>query len=452
MTSQEFEHELETASRQIGVPPCPTNQRIIRDTVSGFLRHQVSAKALPTGERAKLSKIARLVAASFGHGCRPVRMIHLIGHADRDLRGGVPLERKISENRAAQIQKALTHAIDEESRKLRRTSTTRALSSRILWRRRHAGANQRMVKDPQTEQDRARNRRVQIVLVFDRYPSDLIREAEQLEYSPFPTPATPAVFPLPGGFPRFWADLISFRPQVTIQNAVNARFGVPHVPKVLHFIEDAYGQVNLDYYPVYISRLPMIPSVSGRLATATEFLAYIRINLNSFVDSGKAGFSPYDSTIDGSRWFSPAPEGAVIHIEMRLGSQWANPDNGSVVCSAPSPTDWTFSTLWTSGDLAHPVSGNRQFGYYSRPDPNAAGSMGYIFYSKGADRATGVIDYIGSSIVFRAGHQLWSSFQSKIESFVNANGGAAIHVNPTSERFDWDAVRRVCFFPTVPRV
>jgi hypothetical protein len=448
MTSQEFEQELEAAAQEIAVPPCPIEQRILQDAVSGFSRHQVSANALPPGEQAKLNNIARLVVASFGHGCRPVRKIHLIGHADRDLQGGVPLERKVSENRAVQIQKALAHAIDAENRKLRRTGTARPLSSRILWRRRHAGANQRVVKNPQTEQERARNRRVQIVLVFDRYPSPLSRETEQSEYRPFPTPATPAIYPSPGGFAKFWADLISFRPPVSIQNAVNGRFGVPLIkPKVLHFIEDAYGQINLDYYPVYISRLPMIPPVSGRPATASEFLAYMRINLNSFVDTGKAGFSPYDPTIDGPRWSSLAPDGAVIHIDMRLGSQWANPDDGSVVCSASSPSDWTFSTLWTPGDLAHPVSGNRQFGYSSRP-----GSAGYIFYTRGADRATGALDYVGSNIVFQAGHQLWLSFQSKIESYVNSNGGAASHVNPTSSRSDWEAVKRVYFSPTVARV
>lgn len=160
MTSQEFEQELEAAAQEIAVPPCPIEQRILQEAVSGFSRHQVSANALPPGEQAKLNNIARLEVASFGHGCRPVRKIHLIGHADRDLQGGVPLERKVSENRAVQIQKALAHAIDAENRKLRRAGTARPLSSRILWRRRHAGANQRAVKNPQTEQERARNRRV----------------------------------------------------------------------------------------------------------------------------------------------------------------------------------------------------------------------------------------------------------------------------------------------------
>jgi hypothetical protein len=190
----------------------------------------------------------------------------------------------------------------------------------------------------------------------------------------------------------------------------------------------------------------------GRPATAQEFLSYIRLNFNSFIDTALAFFEPYNPTIDGPKWRSPSPQDAVIHIDMRVGSQWANPDDGSVVTSEFAPDHWVFSTLWTPGDQAHPVSGNREFGFETRQDPNNPTGQVYILYTRGADRPTRVVDNVGSAIIFAMAHALWRSLQARIAGFANGNGGAATVLTPISRRFDWSRVKPFYFAPTVPRL
>jgi hypothetical protein len=253
-----------------------------------------------------------------------------------------------------------------------------------------------------------------------------------------------------------WADLISFRPSTAIQTSVNGRSSDWYI----HKLEDAYGDINLDKYPVAVSSLP-----SGM--SAESLLEHVRTHINDFVDPSYSRFDPYDDKYppavfgDKARWLSSSPESAVISIQMRMGGtgpsnpgnwnwrtgkrteNYINPDDGSVVCAEKRSNYWIFSTLYTTQDKGHPVSGNRQFGFL--PDP----AGGYIFYTRGSDRQTSFFDQLPITPVFIMADLLWKSFQERLANYVNSNGGSATKATPVSERVYWLAVKYVAWKPTV---
>lgn len=266
--------------------------------------------------------------------------------------------------------------------------------------------------------------------------------------------AAPRGQPLPDAT---WKTILSFRPLADVQRAIHDR----GVGWAVHRIEDAKGgQLNLDYYSVNISRMP---TVGGKRLSAEDLLAHVRRNLKNFVDNDLATFEPFEPR-DAKRWSAADPSSAVLLIEIYLARngvcsvprdlpRWACPANltlldyASVVVSEASPTRFRFSTVkggtgWTaiadrSRPGAHPVSGNREFGF----SPRAAG--GYSFYSIGADRATRSIDeFWGQPSLrdqgFLAGDALWRSYQARLAAFVNANGGEAELGFAESTRRDWN--------------
>ena len=90
----------------------------------------------------------------------------------------------------------------------------------------------------------------------------------------------------------------------------------------------------------------------------------------------------------------------------------------------------------------HPVSGTRQFGY----ETNSDGS--YNFFVRGVDRiASNAIENAAYIFTlgdrFGAADDLWSSFQTKTNEFVNANNGSSIILPPVKSRPDWDDVKDV---------
>jgi Phage-related lysozyme (muraminidase) len=231
-----------------------------------------------------------------------------------------------------------------------------------------------------------------------------------------------------------WASLISFRPPVSVQTAVKGKGIHWHV----HRIEDAYGDINLDYYPVTVTRLP---TVAGRMLTAEELLSHVRLNLNRFVDTNNSEFAPYDSG-EARTWSSSSPLGSVVHIDMKAAGGWINVDDGSVVVSEYAADHWIFSTIWTVLDQAHPVSGNRRFGFTRE-------GTSYTFYTRGADRCTGLLDTAAMAIVFSAAHNLWLSLQRGIASFITSSGGSASVGTATSVRTPWSSIQPTYHHPTV---
>ena len=122
-----------------------------------------------------------------------------------------------------------------------------------------------------------------------------------------------------------------------------------------------------------------------------------------------------------------------------------------------------FRSFYTPLDNWHPVSGNRMFGFKDDLDGG-----GWIYFTRGADRATELIAasaampaafvnfFTGSgdglNIVFARGDVLWRSFQNGLVKFVNDNGGDAAIVSDRtiSTRAGWDDVSHRFFSPKIP--
>lgn len=238
-----------------------------------------------------------------------------------------------------------------------------------------------------------------------------------------------------------WKGIASFRPSTAIQQGVQARGDT----QTVHRIEDASGRINLDYFPITISKLPI---VSGQRLTAPELLKHIRLNLNSFVDTSVSTFEPFHN-VDEQKWQSSSPSGALILINIKLTPVIT--DFALVVTSMESQNEWRFSTVRGGSGFtavndrdnpgAHPVSGNRAFGYYVSENE-------WKFYTIGADRATRSMDEFwgiptAREIGFQQAEKLWKSFQTKVVDFVNAHEGQAKvdTVNSKSERFDWNQIQ-----------
>jgi hypothetical protein len=226
--------------------------------------------------------------------------------------------------------------------------------------------------------------------------------------------------------------LISYRPPTVVQREFRNRGGILwHIQAIEH----GDGALNLDNYRVKILKLPSrrgIDSLRG-------LLDFVRLNINQFIDPGRARFSPY-SAADGARWNSNNPVGAVLHIDLGPDLGPANPEDGSVLCSSYSDTHWIFSTVHTPADQYHPVSGSRQFGFYTVSGPSVGGTESFV-YVRAADRVSpSFLNAELSSIfnlIFEGGHQTWLSFQRRLAAYVNVTGGKATIVPPYSARYPW---------------
>jgi hypothetical protein len=71
-----------------------------------------------------------------------------------------------------------------------------------------------------------------------------------------------------------WADLINQRPSVDLQNALLARFAP--VSGDFHPIENGFGEINIDKYPVRVDKLPIVNGVAW---TPAALLRHVRLNI-----------------------------------------------------------------------------------------------------------------------------------------------------------------------------
>lgn len=208
-----------------------------------------------------------------------------------------------------------------------------------------------------------------------------------------------------------WADLFNWRVPPSVASAVSGRgFSIMS-------IGDAHGALSLDKYEVKVDSLP-----SGM--SAPDLLDRIRLNMNDFVDTDNTEFDPYDSS-DGTKWAGSSPVGACFHLDI------IGPDNAAVVGSLVESNRFRFTTIETPRSGDHPVTGHREWGYREE-------GGGYVFYTRGTDRAT---QGIGETLVFAGADHLWKSFQTKLAEFVNDNGGSASILPRFSKRFHPDVVR-----------
>jgi hypothetical protein len=244
-----------------------------------------------------------------------------------------------------------------------------------------------------------------------------------------------------------WADLIRFRPAADLLTAWEAR-GLRLLP-----LSDAYGDLNLDYYPVKITKLPI---VNGVQVDAAGLFHHVRTRLNEFIDTDNSRFDPYEQA-DDALWQSDNPLGSITNIKVNtmdlvgipsFESPWLLPDfidQALVGCSATTPAlTWTFSTLGTTlsgallGPALHPVSGNRMFGLVQRDDH-------WVFFTRGADRTTSHLDWAGNvvDLVWSGADSLWQSLQRGVAGFVRQHQGQAEVEDHHSDRYPWLQVRRL---------
>ncbi|WP_456438962.1 hypothetical protein [Psychroserpens sp.] len=221
----------------------------------------------------------------------------------------------------------------------------------------------------------------------------------------------------------------------------------------VQYLDDADGAVvNMDYFPVVIDVLPTNPNTNQQFSP-NEFLDYIRKNINNFVDNQYSVFAP--STITGvneaTLWQTNNPIETIISIDIPSGH------DGSVVCSAYNNTldtsnddHWIFTTLEVPWDFIaqgydgpHPVSGNREFGFEFNEEDGS-----FTFFTRGVDRFESnfdynIADYMESGAPFSGADNLWTSFQTKLQNFVNDNGGLGNSIPQSINRPNWSDVKDV---------
>lgn len=209
-----------------------------------------------------------------------------------------------------------------------------------------------------------------------------------------------------------------------------------------HIVNAEGPLVNLDYFPVKVTTLPNKPG--GGKYTAAEFLDYIRKNLNSFLDNDVSTFSPYNDLIERPIWESTNPLGALMRFDIPVGLGGLISQDGTVICSSYKTSDWIFTTVESPVDWNHPVSGHRQFGFETNRDGT------YTFFARGVDRVTEnfdleMADFFATDTPFEGGDALWTSFQNKLQEFVNnpTNGGVSQKLSPVKNRPDWEKVKAV---------
>lgn len=203
-------------------------------------------------------------------------------------------------------------------------------------------------------------------------------------------------------------------------------------------IQNATGvAVNLDKFSVNITCLPV---VNGVRLTAPQFLNYIRLNINTFVNTNLSYFEPHPLIIgEATKWYSNNPISSIVRISIPG-------DNGSVIVSSSGPNHWIFSTITEPYNGSHPVSGSRRFGF------EMTSNGGYLFYTQGADRIYSFGRQIagqGASIAtrmrnyplqFSKADSLWTSFQNKVVAFVRNHQGCATKNAPVTNRPKWTDV------------
>lgn len=223
-----------------------------------------------------------------------------------------------------------------------------------------------------------------------------------------------------------WRDLFQWRAPDSIRTRIESRgFRIQN-------IEDAVGDLNLDFYKVRIDRMP--PGLDG----PTLLSQFIR-NISGFVDAKICKFDPYDSS-DATLIGSDDPVGACMNLDINAGAWAVDPrgwDDAAIVISSKGPLGqptqfYSVTTINTPNTGDHPVSGHRQFGFYT--DNGAT-----YFYTRGADRATLAFPGTEGSI-YAGGERLWQSFQQVVSNYINERGGQATIVPPFSERFNPSAI------------
>lgn len=241
---------------------------------------------------------------------------------------------------------------------------------------------------------------------------------------------------VPCGLLHRYAHLANEPFEPTAQNRIDqvsrdaSQVPTPHQFEYRNFqvrrVGDGAGNiVNMDSYAVNISSLP-----TG--FTPETYLEYIRTNINSYVDNSLSQFTFPNGEL--SRWMSNDPIGTYSTINFYLPFSSIPANQGTVVVTRTDPHRWVFSTVRTTFDGNHPVSGDREFGITQNSDGT------YTLYTRGVDRITSTLSLIGRDFIFDSGARLWRSLVQKVVADVNGRGGAATPGETVSYRPDWNLI------------
>jgi RHS repeat-associated protein len=225
-----------------------------------------------------------------------------------------------------------------------------------------------------------------------------------------------------------WMDLGNFKPAQTIVNAMDKRF---FINPIIQNVESAVGtELNLDYYSVTISKLPI------GWENPNDLVDHIRQDFGSFVNSKDMIFSAKDAD-ELKIWYSKNPESAVMTFSQDL-LYGLYTENADVMTSRVTPSYWTFTTVTTLlGHGGHPVSGTRQFGIVENVNN---GSKTYTFFVRGFDRIHSYADVAGDAAggnMWSGAGKVWNRLIQNVTNFVNKYGGKATANTPISRRVSW---------------
>lgn len=288
-------------------------------------------------------------------------------------------------------------------------------------------------------------------------PSVVVKPTVAVVPSPANTPAVPYRPPAPGQSTVIdlgdWEHLISFRPPLHIQEEtlkyqkwiLRLWFQNAYVNWYVQRIDDAVGDVNLDYYPVLIRKMPI---KNGIQQTPEALLTDIRRNINLYINDGHTFFEPYNSSWTQVCASELPSEALGCYFYIRIKLHLTLTDDGAVVISDITPQYWIFTTVFAighrkmaadTGSCMHPITGNREFGYKYVPN------QGYIFYTRGVDRVSDnkrALPNTGGEIIglgaFSSSDRLWQSFQQRVTENVNQNGGEAIILPRIQKLESWE--------------
>lgn len=196
--------------------------------------------------------------------------------------------------------------------------------------------------------------------------------------------------------------------------------------------------VNCDYFSVKVNTLP-----SNFSNNPSGFLEHIRTHMNDFVDNSLSTFTPHPwLSGEQDKWIGANgqdPTGTIMMIDIPI-------DPGSVILTEKTSEYWTFSTIKEPYAGAHPVSGNRRFGYVANSDGS------YTYYAQGIDRVQARVDEVVGYVMngfqsapkqFTKADQLWTSFTTKIGQYVANHNGQSVSQQPVTKRPDWHDVADV---------
>jgi hypothetical protein len=238
----------------------------------------------------------------------------------------------------------------------------------------------------------------------------------------------------------FWSTNAQFIPPQAVKDKINQmgegwRIQYLSTPTLA-------PSINLDYFPVTITQMPIKDTNTGEPWQAQDFFQYIRKNINDFVNTNNTEFTFTSS--ENAIWQSSNPFLAVSSLDIKFPGTggYVPADDGSVICAEAQGWGWVFTALKApqfpnTQDGYHPVSGNREFAF----DDNPNGS--FTFYTKGVDRyfyppvngqGHAILAYLFERVAFDGADGLWSSFQDYIEQYVNNHGGTATKSNPIVKR------------------